>query len=233
MTSDQSPPPAEPGARPAETVVLDAPGLRALTHPVRVRLLGLLRTGGPSTATRLADRLDLNSGATSYHLRQLAAAGFVEEDPERPGGRERWWRAVHRFTRFDDPGLIEREPSAALAYLQSVAAVHASQTQQAFAHLPTSPTPWRHALSLGDVRLRLTPEEASRLGAELREVLSRYPADDPGAEQGERRTGAEPVSVVVHVLPLPEEPAPPADTPVRPPTDPATGAPAESGEGAP
>ncbi|MBB0245807.1 helix-turn-helix domain-containing protein [Streptomyces alkaliphilus] len=213
MLPEESPPPTGHDPRPSDTVVLDASGLRALTHPVRVRLIGLLRTDGPSTATRLADRLDLNSGATSYHLRQLAAAGFVEEDPDRPGGRERWWRAVHRFTRFDDPEPVEREPAAALAYLQSVAAAHASQAQQAFAHLPTSPAPWRHALGLGDVRLRLTPEEASRLGAEIREVLSRYPLDDPDAE---RPPGTEPVSVVVHVLPLPEEPAPPTDTPTDP-----------------
>ncbi|MCE7082694.1 transcriptional regulator [Streptomyces sp. ST2-7A] len=225
MTSDESPPPAGPGTPDPDTVVLDAPGLRALTHPVRVRLLGLLRTAGPSTATRLADRLGLNSGATSYHLRQLAAAGFVEEDPARPGGRERWWRAVHRFTRFDDRELIEREPASALAYLQSVAAAHASQAQQAFAHLPTASAPWRNALSLGDVRLRLTADEAGRLGEEIREVLSRYPLDDPGVEAPD---DTEAVSVVVHVLPLPDEPAPPAD-----PGTGAAGDPTAHGEGNP
>ncbi|EME98684.1 regulatory protein ArsR, partial [Streptomyces mobaraensis NBRC 13819 = DSM 40847] len=31
-------------------MVLDAKGLRALAHPLRVRLVGLLRTHGPSTA---------------------------------------------------------------------------------------------------------------------------------------------------------------------------------------
>ena len=54
--------------------------MKALTHPVRVRMLGMLRIDGPATATTLADRLGLNTGATSYHLRQLAQAGFVVED---------------------------------------------------------------------------------------------------------------------------------------------------------
>lgn len=55
--------------------------LRALAHPLRVQLLGLLRLDGPATASRLAARVGESSGATSYHLRQLAAYGFVEDEP--------------------------------------------------------------------------------------------------------------------------------------------------------
>ena len=60
----------------------DSRQLRVLAHPLRSRLLGALRHGGPATATALAARLGTNSGATSYHLRQLAEAGLVEDDPE-------------------------------------------------------------------------------------------------------------------------------------------------------
>src|SRR5918993_3162549 len=81
-------------------VTLDARSLRGLAHPLRIRLLGLLRQDGPSTATLLADRLGLSSAATSYHLRQLAAYGFAVEDEERGVGRERWWRAAHESTRY-------------------------------------------------------------------------------------------------------------------------------------
>ena len=73
--------------------------LRALSHPLRLRILGLLRMDGPSTATALATRLGLNSGATSYHLRQLAQHGFVVDDEARGNARERWWRAAHQSTR--------------------------------------------------------------------------------------------------------------------------------------
>jgi DNA-binding transcriptional ArsR family regulator len=61
-----------------EEVRLDAKGLRAMAHPLRVQIIGLLRRHGPSTATGLARRLGVNSGSASYHLRQLADAGFVE-----------------------------------------------------------------------------------------------------------------------------------------------------------
>jgi DNA-binding transcriptional ArsR family regulator len=69
--------------------------VRALAHPLRLRMLDLLRFDGPSTATLLATRLGESSGATSYHLRTLARYGFVEEEP-RAGHHERWWRYRER-----------------------------------------------------------------------------------------------------------------------------------------
>ena len=65
--------------------------LRGLAHPMRMRLLAALRADGPSTATALAHRLDLNSGATSYHLRQLATYGFIVEAAEMGNRRDRFW----------------------------------------------------------------------------------------------------------------------------------------------
>ncbi|MFN3866708.1 MAG: ArsR/SmtB family transcription factor [Demequina sp.] len=73
---------------------LDAAALKGLAHPLRVDILDSLVMAGPATASLLAQRLSESSGATSYHLRQLARHGFVEEDPDRGTGRERWWRMV-------------------------------------------------------------------------------------------------------------------------------------------
>src|ERR1700753_3111047 len=109
--------PDEPAA--PQTAFLDAKGLRVLAHPARVQLVQLLRRHGPSTATRLAELMGVNSGTASYHLRQLAAAGFVAEDTERGNGRDRWWRAVHRQTVLDDARLIATDGDAAAAYLRS------------------------------------------------------------------------------------------------------------------
>src|SRR6478735_11898073 len=91
------PQPANPpeGFDPERDVFVDDTArLKALAHPLRVRLLGLLRTYGPSTATALARRVDQSSGVTSYHLRQLESSGFVVEDTERGNRRERWWKAA-------------------------------------------------------------------------------------------------------------------------------------------
>ncbi|MGW4518648.1 ArsR/SmtB family transcription factor [Streptomyces sp. NPDC004393] len=184
----------------ADAVVLDPKGLRALAHPVRVQLVGLLRKYGPSTATRLAERLGVNSGTASYHLRQLGAAGFVEEDAERGNARERWWRSVHRMTEFNDRDLADREPEAALAYLQSVAATYNLRTQRMVNELQTMPRAWRDTFDMSDWALRLTPDEAVALRQELRDVIARYRRDTP-EEAASAPEGAERVAVVTHLLP--------------------------------
>src|SRR5690606_14689551 len=72
--------------------VSDPAALKALAHPLRVRLLATLRETGPATATELAARLETDSGSTSYHLRVLAEHGFVEDAPgDRRHPRERRW----------------------------------------------------------------------------------------------------------------------------------------------
>ncbi|MFE2106088.1 ArsR/SmtB family transcription factor [Kitasatospora sp. NPDC059463] len=186
---------------PQTDVVIDARGLRALAHPVRVQLIGLLRKNGPSTATRLAEQLGLNSGATSYHLRQLAAAGFVAEDTERGNARDRWWKSVHQVTWWTDPDLAEQEPEAALGYLRSIVAAHTLTAQTALNALETMPVEWRHALDLSDMVLQLTPEEARTLAGELADVVARYRRIEPGAPVPE---GTDRVAVVVQVLPEPQ-----------------------------
>jgi len=190
-----------------DAVVLDAKGLRALAHPVRVQLVGLLRRYGPSTATRLAERLGVNSGTASYHLRQLGAAGFVEEDVERGNARERWWRSVHRATEFKGRDVADQEPEAALAFLQSVAGAHTLRVQQALNELQTMPRDWRGTFDMSDWTLRLTPEETVALRQELRDVVSRYRRDTPEAA-ADAPEGAERVGVITHLLPEPDTSAP-------------------------
>ncbi|WP_214323843.1 ArsR/SmtB family transcription factor [Nonomuraea sediminis] len=185
---------------PESVVVLDAVGLRALAHPVRVQLVDLLRKHGPSTATRLAERLGVNSGTASYHLRRLGAAGFVAEDTERGNARERWWRSVHQGTRLTDDELSEREPEAVLAYMQSIAALYNVRTQRALNELQTMPKQWRRVLDLSSFALRLTPEEGLLLREELGEVVARYRRDVPGEAAPE---GAVRVSLITQVLPEP------------------------------
>src|SRR5689334_18050094 len=84
-------------SRSVREIVPDVTALKALAHPVRLRMLGMLRIDGPATATPLAARLGLNSGATSYHLRQLAQYGFIEDAPA-TSRRDRWWKASHEIT---------------------------------------------------------------------------------------------------------------------------------------
>jgi DNA-binding transcriptional ArsR family regulator len=96
-----------PAAVPFRRVHLDSAQLRVLAHPLRSRLLSALRAFGPATATELAQRLQTNSGATSYHLRQLADVGLIEEQPEESGGRRRCWRAAHDVTSYRESSFAD------------------------------------------------------------------------------------------------------------------------------
>ena len=114
-------------------VTPDASGLKALGHPVRLRMLGLLRIEGPATATTLATRLGLNTGATSYHLRQLAQHGFIVEDAERGNARDRWWRAAHQSTHTGAATAGSEEAEAHEAYSQALAVFYSEQLHNAVA----------------------------------------------------------------------------------------------------
>jgi len=159
--------------------------LRALTHPVRLRMLGMLRHDGPATASGLAQRLGLNTGATSYHLRQLATHGFIVDDEGRGTGRERWWRAAHARTYTESPPASDVEGRDTYdAYSQVVATIYTERLQRAVEEAPLLPEPWRQASTLSDWSPRLTPARAQalteRLVALLEEVVDDHGPDDSG-----------------------------------------------------
>ncbi|SNS63348.1 Helix-turn-helix domain-containing protein [Asanoa hainanensis] len=181
-------------------VNVDATTLRGLAHPLRVRILGLLRENGPATATMLAERLGQSSGATSYHLRILANYGFVVDDPERNVGRERWWKAAHRSTRLADSELPLPETEG---YLRAVAAQYADQTVRFLDEMASMPPDWRDAFTISDWRLRLTQAEAMELNEAIFALAERYRRDDPDVEHPD---DAEKVQLQVHILPFPAAP---------------------------
>lgn len=180
------------------TVHLDARSVRGLAHPLRVKILGLLRTDGPATATTLAEQLGQNTGATSYHLRQLAAYGFIVEDDTRGTGRERWWRAAHVTTRFDRTTMGIDESGE--AFLRSIGQIYMEKIQGAIDQQATLPPEWRDAGTLSDWIFRLTPDEARRLTNEVYAVMSRYRSNDPD-DPGSAPEGAVRFSVQVQAFP--------------------------------
>ncbi|MFN8195917.1 MAG: metalloregulator ArsR/SmtB family transcription factor [Nocardioidaceae bacterium] len=172
----------------------DPSGLKALAHPVRLRMLGMLRIEGPATATTLAERLGLNTGATSYHLRQLAQHGFIADDPGLGNGRERWWRAAHQSTRTQGDG---GDPEAMSAYVRAVAVMYAEQQHRALDERPFLPEDWSRASTISDWAVRLTPQRARALLKALVAVVEAEP-DEP-----EDTEGAAPFVVQLSTFPLP------------------------------
>ena len=85
---------------------LDSGALRALAHPVRVRLYDILSQQGPQTASSLAAMTGESSGSTSYHLRALAKHDLIREIPDRGTARERWWERPSGGVSFPGPDSL-------------------------------------------------------------------------------------------------------------------------------
>ncbi|MFF8512896.1 helix-turn-helix domain-containing protein [Streptomyces sp. NPDC015492] len=179
---------SEPEAFP--TRPLDPRTLRGLAHPLRIQLLRALRTHGPATASLLGERLGESSGATSYHLRQLAAYGFVEDDPSRGKGRERWWKAAQQGVTVDES--LSRNPDPAVRgaldlYVHEIATIH---TQELSTYLGTRhdwDDAWLGVSDMSDFTLRLPPEKLRELDARMHALIASYrgveEADAPDAER--------------------------------------------------
>lgn len=197
-------PPDATTPEPRRKRVEDLATLRALAHPLRMRLLGALRTQGPATASELGRRLGETSGSTSYHLRQLARYGFVEEAPDQPSRRERVWRATHELTAWDNEDFLDEEGGrSALALLQRQRLrTQTEALQQWYAARATWPRPWVRAAEDSDVMLRLTADELAELTRELWAVVEPWLE---GRGPGDRREGTRRVRVYLQAFPVSEE----------------------------
>jgi len=173
----------------------DAQLLRALAHPLRIRLIGTLHRDGPATASELARRLGESSGATSYHLRILAKYGFVEDDSERNRGRERWWRAVDEGMEWsidtDDQGMLEADRALG----RQLVAEYTRWIERWYLELPGWDRRWRAAANATDQWFELTPAELRELSDEVLSVLERF------SDRRERRDDTERAMVVFYAFP--------------------------------
>jgi DNA-binding transcriptional ArsR family regulator len=166
-------------------VVEDLDTLKAVSHPLRMQILGALRRRGPSTASELARELGESSGSTSYHLRQLERFGFVSDDDEQPSGRERRWKALHDLTTYP----------AALADLDGGREYLDVVRRRQEEHLREGLEAWtepRPGIGISDYSLALDPGDLEALEQEIFTVVQRY-ADRQGSER-----------VTLHVLTLPK-----------------------------
>lgn len=158
--------------------------LRALAHPLRLRLIGLLRTEGPATVSTLAGAVDEAIPLVSYHLRQLADHGFIEPAPElAKDRRETWWRSSHDMTSWSMTDFLDTpERLDALGVLQrEVLHRHVARIEEFLAHAPSWDKDWLDASDMSDVRIKLTPDELEAMKTELWDVINRWRTREPTA----------------------------------------------------
>ena len=177
-------------------VELDAAGMRALAHPVRVRILFELRSA-PATATMLSEKVGASPSVTSWHLRHLAEHGLVEDAPELGRGRERFWRQVGTGFRY---AVTDESSFAAAQALQSALD---DATGDVVAHWrrevgPALPGEWLAQSGTQDTTVRVTPEELAGINRTLESLLAPY------VRRSVPPTGARSVRMVRHVMPAAE-----------------------------
>ena len=151
----------------------DPRALRALAHPTRLSLVGLLRLEGPMTATRAGELLGESSASASFHLRQLAKYGLVEEAGGGTG-RERPWKATTQFTAWPE---VDETPDLDAARDQLTAVIANRYFEFLLSWLETrhlEPPEWQEASVFGDTMLYLTPGELAELAEAERNLVDRY-----------------------------------------------------------
>jgi DNA-binding transcriptional ArsR family regulator len=172
---------------PPDGIELTPARLKGLAHPTRIAILGILRIDGPSTASALAKQLDTNSGATSYHLRQLERHGFVGEDETLGNAKERYWRALHAYTSFERSNL--RHDREALVLLDEFSRLGSGLREAEYQEWIDTQDEWgedwQDAVALDDLMLRLTSAELKALVESLRALVKgRAPMDASEASPG-------------------------------------------------
>ena len=155
--------------------ITDPRAMRALSHPVRLRILATLQSGGPATATVLAPVVGASPSVVSWHLRHLSSFGLVRDaEQSRTDGRQRWWEAVSRGFRFAMPSDgSDRESYELLA----------AQMFQQYDHVPrrwlhdVAPQldeRWSRLAGLANTRIVVTADELAAIDAAIDQVLAPY-----------------------------------------------------------
>ncbi|MFC4500073.1 MULTISPECIES: ArsR/SmtB family transcription factor [Streptomyces] len=184
--------PQEPGD-PVE--LHDLAALKALAQPRRQRMLEHLTLHGPATSATLARALGLNTGSTSYHLRELARYGFVEETDGEPAGdrptvpsahRERWWRAVPGDRRFPPRSRQSPEMRHVMDELNHHAYAADLDLFERLQRDAADDDPWADAFPYSRGTIRLTLPELREFFEEYIALLNRYKRPESETPPGAR-----------------------------------------------
>jgi DNA-binding transcriptional ArsR family regulator len=188
-------PPVEP--------LRDPQAIRALSHPLRLRLIEVLGTREQATATECARVTGESVASCSFHLRQLEKYGFVERGEQ--VGREKPWRAVSYRQAVDASVLDDDGRRAALAFEHAFVEWEASRVRERLSR--PAPDGWEGTQTSSGSTTWMTREELDRLNADLAALLLRYTdrLDDPSL----RPAGGRFVRVYAATTVLPDEPGEP------------------------
>jgi DNA-binding transcriptional ArsR family regulator len=179
--------------------VNDPKTLRALTHPVRLALLEALALEGPLTATAAGELIGESPTTCSFHFRQLAKYGFVEEADTGPG-RLRPWKIVNVGMRWSE---INEDPETSVAAKSLERMVFDRALGRLATYMATKnsfPKVWQEAAQNVETILWVTPDELDQATNEILTVFTRF--HDRISVKSSRPEGSVPVEALMFTFPL-------------------------------
>ncbi len=176
----------------------DPKALRAVAHPLRLALIGLLRAEGPLTATQAGRVLGQSAQSCWFHLRQLAKYGLVEEAGG-GRGRERPWKATAMITSWPKVASTPELAAATGLFMTVLAERYFEDLMRWLSTKASEPEAWQEAAFFGDSLLYVTPEELTALKGELLALVDRYFERVP--DRALRPPGSRPVTFLHFAFP--------------------------------
>jgi hypothetical protein len=179
--------------------VNDPKTLRALTHPVRLALLEALALEGPLTATAAGELIAESPTTCSFHFRQLAKYGFVEEAEAGPG-RLRPWKLVDVGMRFSDV-TEDPEMSVAAKSLERMVFDRAiGRLSNYISRKADFPKVWQEASENIESILWVTPAELEEVTREILGIFNRF--IERNADPSLRSADSLPVEALLFTYPI-------------------------------
>ncbi|MCI3270398.1 transcriptional regulator [Streptomyces cylindrosporus] len=185
--------------------ITDVATLKALAHPLRMRLYRALTIARVATASHLADQVDEAVSLVSYHLRKLAEHGLVEEaEPQSADGRERWWQPASQSVSIRDedfrdaPEKAAAHTAASRLFFEQRADMYRRYLDER-AHWGND---WTTASDSSEWLLRLTADQLSELSKEMYALVHKYDELGRAADAAGDTEGRENVAVHTYGFPF-------------------------------
>ncbi|MET7454438.1 helix-turn-helix domain-containing protein [Streptomyces sp. NPDC005574] len=192
-------------AREENRPITDLGTLKALAHPLRMRLYRGLCVAGRATASQLADQADEAVSLVSYHLRKLAEHGLIEAAETGSGdGRERWWQPASAGVSIRDRDFRDA-PERVAAHLAATRLFHDQRADMYRGYLDERLAwgpEWNAAVPDSESLLKLTAPELARLREELFALARKYDELGRTAEAAGDVEGRENVALHVYGFPF-------------------------------
>ncbi len=208
MSLESSPDATPPPERRRRRLLNDPLSIRALAHPLRLELQGLVGRAGTLTAADAARELGISQALASHHLRQLGKYGFVEQ-VEGDDQRSRPWRLTETSHSWRGADATP-EGRAAADVLEQLLAERALSGLVAWQEERVDWEPrWREHLGIGNSTVYLTAEEVADLEESIDALIARYVEARPIDDVDARPEGSMPINLTVIAVPWSGPGAPP------------------------